>query len=93
MTYDNSNSGALFRNEKKQEGDKLPDYRGNAEVNGQQWDIAGWVKTAKKTGKKFLSIKFSPPYQGSKKPDPGAFVPPPNKSTETEEYDDSKPPF
>ena len=30
MTYDNNNTGALFRNVKKQPGDKLPDYRGMA---------------------------------------------------------------
>ncbi len=77
MTYDNNNSGVLFRNVKKQEGDKLPDYRGTAEVNGVQLEIAAWIKVGKNDGKKFMSLKFQPPYR---KQDPGAFVPPPPKS-------------
>ena len=79
MTYDNNNSGVLFRNVKKQEGDKLPDYRGTAEVNGVQLEIAAWIKVGKNDGKKFMSLKFQPPYR---KPDPGAFVPPPPKIVE-----------
>lgn len=68
MTYDNNNTGVLFRNEKKQPGDKLPDYRGNCEVNGVKLDVAGWLKeSTKKPGVKFMSLKFSVPF---KKPEP-----------------------
>ena len=87
MAYDNNNSGVLFRNDKKQDGDRLPDYRGNCEVNGVKLDIAAWIKTSQKNGKKFMSIKFSPSYKASQspQPDPGAFVPPPPKSDEEEQ--------
>lgn len=60
--YDNSNQGILFRNDKKAEGSKQPDYQGNAEVNGKKVEIAGWIRTSK-TGKKFLSLKFQEPRQ------------------------------
>ena len=58
--YDNSNSGVMFKNDKKPEGSKQPDYQGNAEVNGKKVEIAGWIRTSK-TGKKFLSLKFQEP--------------------------------
>jgi hypothetical protein len=63
MSYDNSNTGVLFKNDKKTPGDKLPDYRGNCEVNGVKMDVAGWIKdSTKKPGMKFLSLKFSEPW-------------------------------
>lgn len=62
MSY--PNSGILFRNDKKQPGDKLPDYRGTAEVDGKAWEISAWIKESKdKPGKKFMSISFKPPYK------------------------------
>ena len=82
MTYDNNNTGALFRNVKKQPGDKLPDYRGMAEVNGEKLEISAWINVGKKDGKKFMSLKFQPPF---KKSDPGAFVPPPPKASDADE--------
>ena len=33
MYEQQDNSGALFRNNKKQEGDKLPDYNGTIKIN------------------------------------------------------------
>lgn len=56
MTYDNTNSGALFREEKKI-SDKAPDYRGTLNVDGKEINLAGWIKVSTKTGKKFLSLK------------------------------------
>lgn len=60
MNYDNSNQGVLFKNDKKPEGSKQPDYNGTAEVNGKQVEIAAWLRTGK-SGKKFLSLKFQEP--------------------------------
>ena len=82
MTYDNNNTGVLFRNVKKEPGDKLPDYRGTAEVAGVKLEISAWINTSKKDGKKFMSLKFQQPFRKS---DPGAFVPPPPKSDEAED--------
>ena len=62
MIYDNSNSGVLFRNAKKVPGDKLPDYRGKINVNGVEFELAGWIKDSKKKpGTKFMSLKIQEP--------------------------------
>ena len=56
--YDNS--GALFKNDRKEPGSRQPDYNGNLTVNGEEFWLSGWVKTsgpnAKKPGMKFLSV-------------------------------------
>jgi hypothetical protein len=62
MPYDNSNSGVLFHNAKKDEPGanvNLPDYRGNAEVGGVQYNLAGWLKVSQRDGSKFLSLRFT----------------------------------
>ena len=82
MTYDNNNTGSLFKNEHKKEGTKQPDYKGNAEINGVKLEVAGWIRTSKKSGIKFISLTFQPPF---KKADPGAFVPPPPKASEADD--------
>ena len=56
MTYDNTNSGALFKNDKKTE--KHPDYRGDINVGGQEFWISGWMKTSKK-GIPYMSLSVS----------------------------------
>lgn len=67
MTYDNTNSGSLFRNEKK-ERDTHPDARGEAEVmcphcnNTVAFWLSAWtnvIKKGKRAGQKMQSIKFS----------------------------------
>ena len=68
MAYElRDGSGSLFRNEKKQEGERTPDYRGDAMVNGKRVEIAAWVKEAA-SGKKFLSLKFSEPREQTEAP-------------------------
>ena len=55
--YDNNNSGAIFKNDKKQT-DKHPDYRGSAEVDGVEYWVSAWIKTSK-AGAKFMSLSFT----------------------------------
>ncbi len=50
-------SGALFKNERKQNPNQ-PDYRGDAMIEGIQYEIGAWVKEAKSTGKQFMSLSF-----------------------------------
>jgi uncharacterized protein (DUF736 family) len=59
MNYDNTNTGAIFKNEKK--ADNQPDYKGKINVKGQEFEISGWIKTSKE-GKSFLSLKVQEPY-------------------------------
>lgn len=58
--YDNTNSGVLFKNDKKG-NEKAPDYKGKINVNGKDYDLAGWLREGK-TGN-FLSVKISEPYK------------------------------
>jgi uncharacterized protein (DUF736 family) len=53
--YDNTNSGALFKNDRK-ETDKHPDMRGSIDVGGVEYWISAWTKTPKAGGDKFLSL-------------------------------------
>jgi hypothetical protein len=51
------NSGALFKNVKKEPGSRQPDYRGDANVNGVDMEIACWIKETN-GGKEFYSLSF-----------------------------------
>jgi hypothetical protein len=52
--YDNTNSGILFRNDRKKT-DKQPDHTGTLNVDGKDWWISAWVRTSR-DGKKFFSL-------------------------------------
>jgi len=60
MAYEQrDNSGAMFRNDK---GDNAarPDYKGKLRVEGKDYRISGWVKTAQSSGEKFMSLAVDP---------------------------------
>lgn len=60
-TYDNSNSGALFKNERKRPDRQDPDYTGKAELAGVPYYVDAWVNEVKtQPGRKFLKLKFKP---------------------------------
>lgn len=55
MSYEHrEGSGSLFKNDKKEEGSKQPDYRGTIMLGGVVYEIAGWVKKGAKGS--FLSL-------------------------------------
>jgi len=61
MTYDNSNSGALFKNDRKRPDRQDPDYTGTAELGGVAYYVDAWVNEVKtQPGRKFLKLKFKP---------------------------------
>jgi hypothetical protein len=55
--YDNTNSGALFKNDKG-DNEKRPDYTGKLDVDGKEYKLSAWIKSPKiGGGKPFLSLK------------------------------------
>jgi len=56
MSYNNTNTGALFSNKKTKE--TQPDYKGKVNINGVDYDLAGWIKTSENAGK-YLQLKVS----------------------------------
>ena len=65
--YDNTNSGALFKNKDKKT-DNHPDYRGSINVNGQEFWISSWLKTAK-SGEKYMSLSVQPKHEQQQRND------------------------
>jgi len=61
--YDNTNRGALFRNDRK-EKDTHPDHQGQINVEGVEYWLSAWVKTSKK-GQKFFSLSVKPKEQSA----------------------------
>ena len=55
--YDNTNSGAIFKNDKK-ETDSHPDYKGSLNVNGQEFWVSSWINQSK-SGTKYMSLKVT----------------------------------
>lgn len=61
MSYDNTNTGAIFKNDKK--SDNAPDYKGTINIDGVDKDIALWIKTSKDGSKQYFSAKISEPFK------------------------------
>ena len=61
--YDNTNSGALFKNNTKEEGDNRPDMTGVVDVEGKEYRVSAWSTTSK-NGMKYLSLKVSEKQDG-----------------------------
>ena len=55
------NTGVIFKNDYKKEGDKLPTYKGKGNFNGADFEIALWVNKDKE-GKSYFGATFSEPY-------------------------------
>ncbi len=56
MSYDNTNSGVLFKNDRK-ESAKHPDYQGNINVDGVEFWLSAWIKEGQKGKFMSLSVK------------------------------------
>ena len=60
MSYDNKNSGALFKNkDKSAETPTWADYQGNLNVEGNDYYISAWLKKDK-NDKPYMSLSVKP---------------------------------
>lgn len=75
MAYDNTGSGLLFKNDRK-ETEKHPDYTGSLNVGGTDYWLSAWIKQGKSG--KFMSLAVKPK-EARATPRNG---PPPNEDAE-----------
>ncbi len=68
--YDPNMKGVLFKNDQKGNA-KAPLYRGSAVIENVDYNISAWIKESKKTGDKFMSLKFESKRPVQKAPAPG----------------------
>jgi len=60
--YDNTNSGALFKNDRRS-NDKQPNLRGSVNVEGVEYWISAWTREVKggaRQGEKMISMALEP---------------------------------
>jgi hypothetical protein len=84
MSYDNTNKGALFKNDKGG-NEKRPDYRGDLNVDGVEYRLSAWIKKSK-GGMNYMSLSVEQK-DGQSKKSPPVQIP-------VEDFvDDDLPPF
>ena len=62
MSYDNTNSGALFKNDRKS-NDRQPNLRGTVNVEGTEYWVSAWtreIQSGPKAGEKMISMALQP---------------------------------
>jgi hypothetical protein len=59
QNYDNTNRGALFKNDRK-ENENHPDLSGNINVDGKEYWLSGWTKKTEDGKFKVLSLSVKP---------------------------------
>jgi len=58
QSFNNELRGALFKNDK---GDNpaRPDYRGRSTIEGKTYRVSAWIRTARATGAKYMSLAYT----------------------------------
>ena len=83
--YDNTNRGALFKNDRK-EKETQPDYKGSLNVGGVDYWVSSWLSMSK-AGAKYMSLAVTPKeQQAASKPETLA-----EKQPSKGEFDDDIP--
>jgi len=72
-------SGVLFKNAKKGDNPKAPDYTGNAlSPSGEHFELSAWIKEGAKG--KFMSIALKPKFEPNQQSKPKASNPFPDEA-------------
>lgn len=66
-SYDNTNRGALFKNN-KQTSERSPTMTGPVNVEGKKFRLAAWTKVSK-AGNEYLSLELEPEEVRKEEPD------------------------
>ena len=92
-SYDNTNRGALFKNNKRT-SERSPTMTGPVNVEGKKFRLAAWTKVSEK-GNKYFSLELEPEEVRKEEPDDSnTSNSPPVASTESESEDiDDEIPF
>jgi uncharacterized protein (DUF736 family) len=86
--FDNTDRGALFKNDKKSH-ENQPDYTGTLNVSGVEFYLSAWLKTSE-SGRKYMSLAVTEKEKPQPKPrDKFAAA---KAGAATDQYDDG-PPF
>jgi hypothetical protein len=78
--YDNTDKGALFKNDKEGGNPNWPDYKGSINVGGTDYWLSAWIKKSK-AGATYMSLSVKPKEQDGRprardeKPEPDSDVP------------------
>jgi hypothetical protein len=57
--YDNTNRGAIWRNEKKRPDKRDPDFTGTINVDGAEYYLSGWLPDPERKGPKTPAMTYS----------------------------------
>lgn len=89
MSYDNTNRGALFKNDRK-ETDSHPDLSGKIDVDGKEYWLSGWTKRNDDGTFKVLSLSVKPKEQRQEASRPARGKP---ASQQADDFQDDDIPF
>jgi len=68
MAYEQrDNSGSLFKNDKKEDGDNKPNMTGTATIGGVKYRVSAWTKEGQKG--RWQSLSFTPAADGAREDD------------------------
>ena len=90
MSYDNTNSGMLARNDRK-ETEKHPDFKGSINVGGVDYWLSAWVREGKPGGKMEGKKYFSLSVTQKDAPNSAEFPQSEKKATTFDQLDDDIP--
>lgn len=87
MAYEQrDNSGSLFKNDKKQDGDNKPNYTGTVMINGVEMWISAWLKEGQKGN--WMSLSFKPKEQNQSQANQTSYA-----AQQPSSFDDESIPF